>query len=740
MFYHVWDMLDAEGAARYLRRVALSGAPSSPTVDVEEAKSEFRAALGVLQTHDEIEEVLAQINTPSSTFAQARVDSAAAWAKRIGASVVDTPRGVVYVNGQQIPINPALTQNVGQVVQGQVHLLAPLIYYKTITNKDDLTHYFYDLPETLTFKSPLLGGGGRKSKISTKLNNLASLESALFQSTPFTACFSEDREEVNATVWIAADLDSPDGSHLAEMAIRALQGGGFRLSFLHVPSGSSASGNSKLSRALHHLLVHRPTVEAEELLKLFSADGERATSEAVAEAFASASDRKTNKDARDWWQLASPALAELQLGVGEPSIMVNGRALSGFDASTITANDIQALARFEASKRGNKVHAFLQELDGKTASKTPQDSLRVALVASALAADSAPDEAAQGLFQKQPTVRIDAFDLISITHSGFEIGDRNASRFRFAVIVDPLCETAQKWASTIETVARWPDTYLKVILNPVPILAESPLKRFYRFLSPLGPGFTAAGDIRPESITFAGMPEDAVLTMGLDTPSTWLAMAEEAIYDLDNIKLSGLPQASRHAGVTATYELKRILIEGHARIGSNNDIPRGLQLILETTDGSEQLDTIVMENLAYFQFRAKPGLWHLKIREGRSRDVYEIVSVGNSGWNSPLANVTGDVVTLASLDGLTIYPQVAKRVGMEEEELLEGGATRPDQAGDSAAHGVVNAAKSVFGSLSKKLDAATKALQKPTPHAEINIFTVASGHLYERMTYIMILS
>lgn len=53
------------------------------------------------------------------------------------------------------------------------------------------------------------------------------------------------------------------------------------------------------------------------------------------------------------------------------------------------------------------------------------------------------------------------------------------------------------------------------------------------------------------------MPEDAVLTMSLDTPPSWLPMAEEAVHDLDNIRLSGVQGA-----VHAVYGLKHILIEG----------------------------------------------------------------------------------------------------------------------------------------------------------------------------------
>lgn len=246
------------------------------------------------------------------------------------------------------------------------------------------------------------------------------------------------------------------------------------------------------------------------------------------------------------------------------------------------------------------------------------------------------------------------------------------------------------------------------------------------------------------------MPKEAVLTLGLDAPPAWLTMASEAIYDLDNIRLKDVPSS---ASVKAVYELKRVLIEGHAREGKAG-IPRGLQLVLDTSDKSTQLDTIVMANLAYFQFRALPGVYNLQIREGRSSEVFEMTSAGGRGWNSPLIDPNSseaqNLVALTSLDGVTIYPRFKKRKGMEKEQLLEelpeegkAGATSSSNQVDSSSTGALGKAKSLFNSLRNTADAsiqAVKSSSKSSNNATINIFTVASGHLYERMTYIMILS
>ena len=52
------------------------------------------------------------------------------------------------------------------------------------------------------------------------------------------------------------------------------------------------------------------------------------------------------------------------------------------------------------------------------------------------------------------------------------------------------------------------------------------------------------------------------------------------------------------------------------------------------TLGTEQqpvvVDTIVMANLGYLQLKSNPGRWFLRLREGRSSDIYDIISHENT--------------------------------------------------------------------------------------------------------------
>lgn len=50
----------------------------------------------------------------------------------------------------------------------------------------------------------------------------------------------------------------------------------------------------------------------------------------------------------------------------------------------------------------------------------------------------------------------------------------------------------------------------------------------------------------------------------------------------------------------------------------------GLEYVLGTSSQPDLFDTIVMANLGYFQLKASPGAWSLRLRQGRSNEIYEI--------------------------------------------------------------------------------------------------------------------
>ena len=166
----------------------------------------------------------------------------------------------------------------------------------------------------------------------------------------------------------------------------------------------------------------------------------------------------------------------------------------------------------------------------------------------------------------------------------------------------------------------------------------------------------------------------------MDVPSSWLVRPRESLYDLDNIQLGHLlPQDD---SVKAIFSLDALILDGHAREGATQTPPRGVQLQLVTpTPEGENVpiqDTQIVANLGYFQFRVAPGVFGLEIREGRGRKIYTMDSVGGSGWESPTVEEVGNEVALTSFEGVTLYPRLQRRPGMEKEDVL---AERAD--GDS---------------------------------------------------------
>jgi UDP-glucose:glycoprotein glucosyltransferase len=219
----------------------------------------------------------------------------------------------------------------------------------------------------------------------------------------------------------------------------------------------------------------------------------------------------------------------------------------------------------------------------------------------------------------------------------------------------------------------------------------------------------------------------------------------EALYDLDNIQLGVLSGEECQRGVEVIYELDYLIVGGHARETGTNVPPRGVQLQLVAGHGKPIDDTLVVENLGYLQFKATPGVYQLEIRGGRGREVFQLESVGNEGWQGPNVDEAGNEVTVTSFEGVTLYPRLARLPGQEYVDILEA-LEEAEEPG-----GTVNKIVSRWVHFLKQLrkhmtslcsvSSALKFIRNTRSgdltqrRAEINIFTVASGLLYEVRRY-----
>ncbi|KAF8137403.1 udp-glucose:glycoprotein glucosyltransferase [Boletus edulis] len=258
---------------------------------------------------------------------------------------------------------------------------------------------------------------------------------------------------------------------------------------------------------------------------------------------------------------------------------------------------------------------------------------------------------------------------------------------------------------------------------------QIPLKKFYRYNLVPHLNYDANGQEIPAQVTFSGLPMEPIYTMSMDVPPSWLVRPREALYDLDNIQLGNLPPEDQSQGIQALFALDYLVVEGHARELNTVNPPRGVQLqLIDVKDGSAVDDTQVVANLGYLQFKARPGMFRLEIREGRGRDIYELESVGTEGWNSPSVAEIGDGLVVMNFDGLTLYPRLARKPGKERLDVLDGLEAAPGEGSGNIVETLMSKVTLFFTPKDEK----TQAVQKQGDgQADINIFTVASGLLYE---------
>ncbi|KAK0567058.1 killer toxin resistant protein [Tilletia horrida] len=709
---------------------------------------------------------------------------------RLRATAQDHERGHMFVNGQHLPFSGTALHALNSLISEQLQRFSRELYRGNVNEDADVEHHFYDLAEafssrpSLVFPRPDMETGAAPV---TRIVDLLEATSGFPSSGQVVNSFIYPSAEQdgaaaptpNATAWVVGDLDTVEGVTLVQHALELVLESSVRLGFVHRPSRHSAATQTEIAAprlsiflyqliskgALKHVAaeemktvladfanaippsnvvpvgkIHDNVAESSEHQHQMKSSPDAATSELFANFVKEAGWHLADAvESTSFWQQADLFAQRLGVQADTSAVVVGGRVLT-VPKDGATADDLRTLLKYETIRRIQPVVDGLAHVGVALEDLGRESYTDTVTLASSILAKAFTQDPADGIGRDGLQRRSHALERLPTPDSSFEIGTHDSASFRLVAMINPLSERAQRMIAIIELLSKFEDVWIKVIFNPNPLLTELPLKRFYRFSAPHELAFVANEEVVSPSLTFFDMPQQAVLTMGLEAPSAWLTMPEEAIYDLDNIRLKDVPPQERQGGVSATYEIKHVLIEGHAQSDGRTP-PRGLQLVLESPDGSQQLDTIVMANLAYFQFKARPGMFHLTIREGRSRDIYELESVGTHGISSPNVSVTGNIVILNSLNGLTILPKFVKRPGMEDEEVLEEDIDKTLAEGmDSKKTSFFGQARSAVSSLAKQATNLIGTTGSGRTNAAINIFTVASGHLYERMTYIMILS
>lgn len=411
---------------------------------------------------------------------------------------------------------------------------------------------------------------------------------------------------------------------------------------------------------------------------------------------------------------------------GTEGLVVNGRTVGPIEKKdALTVNDLEQLIGYERTKRLDVIAQVVVQLGFDTKVSSPLD---FAKLTSLVTLSTISDVPSGIIFESTPDFRTDLSDNWRTEHSVIIVSNSDDPAINIAVSLDPASEVAQRWLPIMKVLSELSGVQLKIFLNPKEELKELPVKRFYRYVLNAEPLFTDHGALARPQASFDGVPVEALLTLGMDVPSSWLVAPKESVYDLDNIKLSSV---KAQADVDATYALEHILIEGHSRDFTTQNAPRGVQLILGTENNHHSADTIIMANVGYFQFKASPGLWQINLKPGRSEKLFNIDSVGALGYH-PQPGDQNNEVALLSFHGRTLFPRLSRKPGYETEDVLETGI-QPGSATDYLTKGF-NFASGVLSSVGVNTKSGAEK------HADINIFSVASGHLYERMLNIMMVS
>uniref|UniRef100_A0A8C4Y2P2 UDP-glucose ceramide glucosyltransferase-like 1 n=1 Tax=Gopherus evgoodei TaxID=1825980 RepID=A0A8C4Y2P2_9SAUR len=517
------------------------------------------------------------------------------------------------------------------------------------------------------------------------------------------------------TFWIVGDFDKPSGRQLLYDAIKHQKSSNHvRISMINNPSEDPTSKNTVITRAIWAALQTQTSNNAKNFITKMAKEETAKALEAgadITEFAVGGMDVNTFKEAFESPKVdfilshAMYCRDVLKLQKGQRAVISNGRIIGPLeDNELFNQDDFHLLENIILKTSGQKIKSHIQQLG-------VEEDLASDLVMKVDALLSA---------QPKGEARIE-YQFFEDRYSAVKLRPKEGETyFDVVAIVDPATRDAQRLAPLLMVLNQLINMNLRVFMNCQSKLSDMPLKSFYRYVLEPEISFTADDNFAPGPIAkFLDMPQTPLFTLNLNTPESWMVESVRTPYDLDNIYLEEVDNR-----VAAEYELEYLLLEGHCYDITTGQPPRGLQFTLGTSANPVIVDTIVMANLGYFQLKANPGAWVLKLRKGRSEDIYRIYS--HDGTDSP-PDANEVTVVLNNFKSKIIKVKVQKKLDMMNEDLLSDGTSENES-------GFWESLKWGFTGGQKNDE------MKQDKDDVINIFSVASGHLYERFLRIMMLS
>lgn len=696
IIYYLLDTYGLSAVINYLESVVATKALASVNpANFDSAKEGKKLRLGKVALP--LNEVL------NSEEPKLRVASSQKWTQRLSANSKIPP---MFVDGAAVYRDENYLHSMSARITADLTTIQNAIFKDVFTEESWVPEHF--LVQAAKKRNALVVPEDESTIKIFDVNKLFSgAEDALTSLPRVKADKSCDKIDW-AHLVIVADLNSESGEMLlATASVFQEANPSVELLIVHNPSPSTtipALSNHLFNHMRKH--ANHAFTDVNDLVTLLAVDDE--DSKAVIQ-----------EEADQYWHTADELVRAITLQPGENALLLNGRLVGPIpDSSELDQADLDQLLEYERSKRIIPALKAMEDLGLSNKISDPFSAAKItSLVAISTISDTPPS-----IHEQASMVRVSQFGVWNTSHTVIEVGDAATASIQMTLLLDPASEMGQRWIAIIKVLSELSGVYTKIFLNPKERLQELPVKKFYRYVLESKPTFDANGALENLGAKFTGVPQEALLTVGLDIPPAWLVAPKVSVYDLDNIKLS-----STKTDIDALYELEYILIEGHSREMPGGGAPRGAQLILGTERDPHFADTIIMSNLGYFQFKANPGFYRIRLQDGRSSDIFEIDSIGPHGWTP----VPGDETTelgLMSFQGSTIYPRLSRKSGMAKEDVLE---EEPNPPLDFISRGL-NFAQDIMGGKGKNVE--------KEPQADINIFSVASGHLYERMMNIMMVS
>ncbi|CAH6723275.1 putative UDP-glucose:glycoprotein glucosyltransferase [[Candida] jaroonii] len=284
------------------------------------------------------------------------------------------------------------------------------------------------------------------------------------------------------------------------------------------------------------------------------------------------------------------------------------------------------------------------------------------------------------------------FDFNSMNLANSFVLDNDTPLVDVLVIIDPLTNMAQELICLAEVIMKVPFVRTRILLQPKSTYESVGIDRYYRAEYPQYPlfsGDSAKSGESSKSVKFHNLPNKETFMVDIIPPKRWSVKSKAATIHPDSVSVAQ-PQSF-------TYELHSLIIEGYARSISTALPPKHAEFSLTENSMSVQntvKHTSVMANLGYFQFAVDFGLWDLSCGPN-----YELLSASEKLFEFNAEPQTSIPLQVFTMDGLVVRTRMIE---------------------------------------AKKSPKPTKKVTNPK--STINIFTIASGELYEKLCTMMMMS